>query len=131
MARAVGEAFQLQDDVLGLFGDADATGKPVGGDLAEGKFTFLIHHALAGATSGGAPADAARIRAALGRADLPPEEVVAVRELVRTTGALDRVRAMIEDRLATARAALDGLALAADGGAFLGGLLDGLRERRR
>ena len=128
--RAVGEAFQLQDDVLGLFGDADATGKPVGGDLAEGKFTFLIFHALAGATPSNA-ADAARIRAALGRADLPPEEVAAVCELVRATGALDRVREMIEDRLATARAALDGLDLAADGGAFLGGLLDRLRERRR
>ena len=52
-------------------------------------------------------------------------------ELVRATGALDRVRAMIDDRLAAARAALDGLDLAADGGAFLGGLLDDLRERRR
>lgn len=125
--RAVGEAFQLQDDVLGVFGDAGTVGKPVGGDLAEGKFTFLVFHALALAS----PADAARLRAALGRADLSPAELEAARGVIRTSGALDRVTAMIDDRLATARAALGSVALEPDGAEFLGGLVDRLRERRR
>jgi geranylgeranyl diphosphate synthase type I len=125
--RAVGEAFQLQDDVLGTFGDAETVGKPVGGDLAEGKYTFLIHHALRAAGA----ADAARLRGALGRADLPAGEVEAVRALLRSTGALDRVLAMVEERLAAARAALVGLDLASDGGDFLAGLVEQLWERRR
>ena len=42
MASPVGEAFQLRDDLLGAFGDEDLTGKPVGGDLREGKPTALL-----------------------------------------------------------------------------------------
>ena len=59
---AVGEAFQLQDDLLGLFGDPGTVGKPVDTDLKEGKFTFLIHHALARATPGAAPRPRGRSR---------------------------------------------------------------------
>ena len=43
---ALGEAFQLRDDLLGVFGDPEATGKPAGDDLREGKRTVLIAHAL-------------------------------------------------------------------------------------
>src|ERR687884_1070665 len=38
----LGEAFQLRDDVLGVFGDPGRTGKPAGDDLREGKRTFLV-----------------------------------------------------------------------------------------
>lgn len=43
---AVGRAFQLRDDVLGVFGDEQVTGKPAGGDLREGKLTALLAHAI-------------------------------------------------------------------------------------
>jgi geranylgeranyl diphosphate synthase type I len=125
--RAVGEAFQLQDDVLGVFGDAGTVGKPVGADLAEGKFTFLVFHALELA----APADAELLRSALGRTDLSPAALEAAREVIRTSGALARVTAMIDERLATARAALGSVELEPDGAELLGGLVDRLRERRR
>jgi geranylgeranyl diphosphate synthase type I len=127
---AVGEAFQLQDDLLGMFGDAGAVGKPVGADLREGKFTFLIHHALAASS-----ADERRtIEGALGRADASDEEVERVRGLLTSTGARAAVEAMVEERLERARAALAGLSgyeLQPAGQLFLAGLLDYLRERKQ
>src|SRR5690606_29047888 len=42
----LGEAFQLRDDLLGVFGDPAVTGKPAGDDLSEGKRTVLVAHAL-------------------------------------------------------------------------------------
>jgi geranylgeranyl diphosphate synthase type I len=132
--RALGEAFQLQDDVLGTFGEAGELGKPVASDLEEGKLTFLVFHALAAAP----PADAARLRAALGRPGLEPEEVEALRRVIEGSGALARVRRMIDERLGAARAALAGAVRAvpegpgtAAGFAFLAGLVDDLAERRR
>jgi len=103
---AVGEAFQLQDDLLGLFGDPAATGKPVGDDLREGKFTLLIHHALVK----GSPADRQLVAGALGDPDLTPAEVARVQEALERTGARRAVNAMIAERLAEARRALTTLA---------------------
>ncbi|HVT58840.1 MAG TPA: polyprenyl synthetase family protein [Thermoanaerobaculia bacterium] len=99
---AVGEAFQLQDDLLGIFGDAGTVGKPVGADLQEGKFTFLVHHALAAAT----PAERNTIEAALGNHALSSSEVVRVRAIMERTGARHAVTDMVAERLRTARAAL-------------------------
>jgi geranylgeranyl diphosphate synthase type I len=127
---AVGEAFQLQDDLLGMFGDAGAVGKPVGADLREGKFTFLIHHALAAAS---AP-ERRTIETALGNAGAGDDEVERVRDLLTSTGARATVEAMVAERLAQARealAGLDGFALRPAGRLFLTGLLDYLRERKQ
>ena len=44
----LGEAFQLRDDVLGVFGDPALTGKPAGDDLREGKRTYLVAAAVRG-----------------------------------------------------------------------------------
>jgi len=122
---AVGEAFQLQDDLLGMFGDAETVGKPVGADLTEGKFTFLIHHALAAASAG----DRRTIAAAFGRPDLAPEEVARVQRILEATGARRKVGEMIESRLAVAAGALAGLPLEDGGRTFFSGLLTYLRER--
>jgi geranylgeranyl diphosphate synthase, type I len=124
---AVGEAFQLQDDLLGTFGDAATVGKPVGSDLREGKYTFLIHHAL-GASS---PAQLRLLSDALGDEGLTADRLAAVRRVLEDTGARARVEAMVEERLRAAAAALDGLPLAPEGQAFLAGLLDWLWERER
>ncbi|GAB2988765.1 polyprenyl synthetase family protein [Nocardioides montaniterrae] len=78
----LGEAFQLRDDLLGVYGDPATTGKPAGDDLVEGKRTLLVAHAL---TSLGA-ADAARLDAALGTA-LSDTEVASLRELIDASGA--------------------------------------------
>ena len=64
----LGEAFQLRDDLLGVFGDPATTGKPAGDDLVEGKRTVLVALALDAAS----PADAALLDRSLGT-DLSPD----------------------------------------------------------
>ncbi|MDP9120028.1 MAG: polyprenyl synthetase family protein [Acidobacteriota bacterium] len=123
--NAVGEAFQLQDDLLGMFGDSRTVGKPVGADLAEGKFTFLIHHALAAAS----PAQRQAIESALGNPRLAAKEIADVQSILEETGARHAVLAMVAERLRAARAALATLSLRPEGRTFLAGLLDVLRER--
>lgn len=130
--EAVGEAFQLQDDILGVFGRADRVGKPVGSDLREGKFTFLVLRTLERATA----SEADRLHAVMGDREAAREDIVAAADLIRSSGGLEAVRTMVEERLGAARDALDDVAPdesapGREGAAFLRGLLDHLRERDR
>ncbi|HSL83091.1 MAG TPA: polyprenyl synthetase family protein [Thermoanaerobaculia bacterium] len=125
--EAAGEAFQLQDDVLGTFGDSGAVGKPVASDLAEGKHTFLVHHALEGA----APEDREWLRTTLGRGELTAAELERARAVLRDSGGLAAVQDRIEERLDEARRALDDLPLPAPALAPFASFLDYLRERDR
>lgn len=124
---AVGEAFQLQDDLLGMFGDPGTVGKPVDADLKEGKYTFLIHHALEAAD----PGQRRLLESALGNPDLDPADVPRVLAVLEATGARARVTAMVAERMHTAREALSGLALEPEGRLFLEGLIDSLWGRER
>ncbi|MFZ0141673.1 MAG: polyprenyl synthetase family protein [Aeromicrobium sp.] len=101
VALPLGEAFQLRDDVLGVFGDPGVTGKPAGDDLREGKRTVLV----ARAAELGSDADRALLAEGLGTTD----GVDALRELVERTGALAAVEADIERLERQADAALDAL----------------------
>ena len=104
----LGEAFQLRDDVLGVFGDPTETGKPAGDDLREGKRTVLVTVALEQAS----PAQAALVRSLLGDPGLDAHGVEALREVLTDTGALARVEDMIAERTDRARAALERAPLA-------------------
>ncbi|ROS73004.1 polyprenyl synthetase family protein [Cellulomonas sp. PhB143] len=98
----LGEAFQLRDDVLGVFGDPALTGKPAGDDLREGKRTVLVCRAVRGA-------DVSQRRLLLdrlGSPDLTEEEVGDLREVLVATGAAAAVEELIEERVSTALAAL-------------------------
>lgn len=97
----LGEAFQLRDDLLGVFGDPATTGKPAGDDLVEGKRTVLVAHALAAAPE----ADARRLDGALGR-DLSEDEVDALRAIIDRSGARQRVEDTIAGLCDQALAAL-------------------------
>jgi len=88
----LGEAFQLRDDLLGVFGDAEITGKPVGDDLREGKPTPL----LAIATE---RANAAQLSVlAMVGSDLDADRVAAIQAVLIETGAVDLINEMIEER---------------------------------
>ena len=104
-ALPLGEAFQLRDDVLGVFGDPEVTGKPAGDDLREGKRTFLIARAL------GASGDdtRARINAMLGDTALDDTAVATLRRLIVGSGALEHTEQLIATKSEDAFTALEGL----------------------
>jgi geranylgeranyl diphosphate synthase, type I len=99
----LGEAFQLRDDVLGVFGDPAATGKPAGDDLREGKQTVLVALAAAQADAG----QLELLREGLGDAALDAGGVAALQKVIIETGALDAVEQRIEERTALALIALE------------------------
>lgn len=102
----LGEAFQLRDDLLGVYGDPAVTGKPAGDDLVEGKRTVLIALALDGAD----PAAADRLDAALGT-DLSQAQVAELRDLIDAAGAHEEVERLIESLVTQALTALDAAAV--------------------
>jgi geranylgeranyl diphosphate synthase type I len=99
----LGEAFQLRDDVLGVFGDPATTGKPAGDDLREGKQTVLV--ALAAAHADGTQLKL--LREGLGDDALDAAGVAALQQVIVDTGALDAVERRIEERTALALDALE------------------------
>ena len=98
----LGEAFQLRDDLLGVFGDPATTGKPAGDDLVEGKRTVLVALALDAAP----PADAALLDRSLGT-PLSPPEVERLRDVIEASGAHAQVEAVIGQLADIAVAGLD------------------------
>jgi len=106
----LGEAFQLRDDLLGVFGDPDATGKPAGDDLREGKRTALVAMALEAAT----PAQAGVVRRHLGDPHLGDDGVAQLREVLVDTGACGRVESLVGELLDDALVALAAAPVADD-----------------
>ena len=118
VALPLGEAFQLRDDVLGVFGDPADTGKPAGDDLREGKRTVLIART----------ADAVghdRVLALLGHT----EGIAELSDLIRSCGALAAVEQDIDRLVDQAHAAIT--AIGPDATALLGPLVDAATRRVR
>jgi geranylgeranyl diphosphate synthase type I len=110
----VGEAFQLRDDLLGVFGRPSATGKPNSGDLREHKATSVI--VLAAEMAG--PAARAELGRLYGQDRLTASGLARARELIVDSGAVGKIERMIESRASTActslsQAGIDGFVLAA------------------
>jgi geranylgeranyl diphosphate synthase type I len=106
----LGEAFQLRDDLLGVFGDPARTGKPAGDDLREGKRTYLVAAAYEAADEAARKA----LAAGLGDRRLDEAGIALLREIITTTGAVARTERRIDDLTAAALAALGPVAPALD-----------------
>lgn len=100
----LGEAFQLRDDILGVFGDPQITGKPAGDDLREGKRTVLIAMAFEKADQDQSKA----LSEGLGASDV---DVDALRSIIVDTGALARCEEMIDSLRSEALASLHSSAI--------------------
>jgi len=99
----IGVAFQLRDDLLGVFGDADVTGKPSGDDLREGKRTVLIS-----LTRQQLPTSQRNVfDEMLGDARLTQEQILMMQRTIADSGAVDDVEKMIENNVSRAIRALD------------------------
>lgn len=103
----LGVAFQLRDDVLGVFGDPEVTGKPAGDDLREGKRTVLLALALRRADH----QQRATLVAAVGREDLDEAGVAEVRDVLNETGAVTEHEELITAQRDAGLRALAGLAV--------------------
>jgi len=99
----LGEAFQLRDDLLGVFGDPELTGKPAGDDLREGKRTYLIAAARETADAAGRR-DLDRL---LGAPDLDAAGIARLRAVIMASGAAERTERRIATLLDGALAAID------------------------
>ena len=102
---ALGEAFQLRDDLLGVFGDSSITGKPAGDDLREGKQTMLIAFANTNANV----ENRKHLSENLGDPDLSSDTIKKLQDILVSCGAQDFVENRISDCLAKSLSALDSL----------------------
>jgi len=122
--RLVGVAFQITDDVLGVFGDPAVTGKSASADLREGKQTALIAHA---ATTSSWQAIAERF----GDPALDDASAAVLRETLRDCGALDAAKRLAEEHVTLARYELDTSELPAELKSELGEFAQRAMERVR
>ena len=99
----LGEAFQLRDDLLGVFGDPELTGKPAGDDLREGKRTVLVAMAQESMSS----ADIKEFESHFGKADLDSAGIEKLRSIITDSGAPTHVENLITELTNTAIQALD------------------------
>ena len=121
----LGRAFQFLDDLLGVFGNPQLTGKPSGDDLREGKRTVLIAHAYAHAGEAGQKLLLQR----LGDPGLNPEGVAELQQVIVESGAREAVEAMITEGYERAIKALQDADITEEGRAGLTALAEAAVRR--
>ncbi len=105
----LGQAFQLRDDLLGVFGDSAETGKPSGDDLREGKRTALIALAVEKLN------DQQRFNDLFGKADISPSEISELQSMIQSTGAPTQIESLIAEFSSKALTALNNDAITQEG----------------
>jgi geranylgeranyl diphosphate synthase type I len=108
--QPLGEAFQLRDDLLGVFGEPADVGKPVGADIREGKRNLLF--AMTMGSLG--PQERDRFASRWGHESLTAQEVDELRSVVEASGARMETEKLVEDLRSTAMEALEGAPIPED-----------------
>ena len=121
----LGTAFQIQDDILGMFGSEEKLGKPVTSDLTEGKKTLLIVDALEKAN----PAQKDKILTNLGNKRISMPGLITVRKIIEQTGSLDKSKKLAESLVKKSLKALNAMPLEKEGKQFLVKLADYMVKR--
>lgn len=121
----LGIAFQLRDDLLGVYGDPEVTGKPSGDDLREGKRTLLV--AIARERLAAGPRHL--LDELLGDADLDAEQVRMLQRTISDCGAVDEIERLIAEHVARATAVLADAPISRDARAELGSLAKAVSRR--
>ena len=103
--RLIGMAFQMQDDVLGVAGEQEKFGKPIGSDVREGKRTLIVVRALTTAP----PDDKTTLLRALGKRDASEAELKAAIDVLKRAGAIDYVAERARGLVAQAKSKLKAL----------------------
>ena len=102
---ALGVAFQLRDDILGVFGDPELTGKGAVSDLREGKRTVLLLRTMQQCSE----PDRKVLDGLVGNPDTDEVDAERARNIIVTSGALDSVEQMLTEHLDKARQVIAGM----------------------
>lgn len=124
-ALPLGIAFQIQDDILGVFGDEGRIGKPVGSDIQEGKMTILVTKAY---ERGGNYKKELATLLSRGEA-LTADDIERFRGIMNESGTLSEVKTLAHTSIETAKQALVAATLPETTRAFLLGVADYMLER--
>ncbi len=125
-AIPVGIAFQIQDDILGLYGNEQILGKPVDSDIREGKKTLLMVHAYRESDR----ATRAFLEKVHGNPEITRADLERVREIVKHSGALSRSEAMARQLVERGKASIPRITTDDHWSGILAGLADYLIVRR-
>jgi geranylgeranyl diphosphate synthase type I len=125
IAEPLGVAYQIQDDILGMFGDEQKLGKPIGSDLREGKKTLLVLKALEKASV----SDKMRLLRTFGNEETDENDVNTARRIIKETGSLDYSRDQVRNLVSKAINHISGLGMASVGEDFLVSLANYIVDR--
>lgn len=124
-AIPVGIAFQIQDDILGVFGQINKIGKPVGSDVRQGKQTILVVKALEKADK----MEKAILQKCLGKKDLSQHELEEFRNIIISTGSLEYAKELATTLIAKGKKKLEKSDIDPEAKEFLLGIADHMLNR--
>lgn len=125
LAIPIGIAFQIQDDILGVFGSERKIGKSVGSDVQEGKQTILVSRAMEKSDR----KQRKILNSLLGKNDLTIQDVKKFREIIRETGSLDYAQNMAQKFISQGKREIEKAKISKEAQDFLLGIADYMTNR--